>query len=301
MSLLPGMPDLKDAIPNPESVASMLAIPKIASILNVPNIPSLQAIPSVLSIIKAPSINAIATLPGVTALLNVPSLSSLVRLPNISNLLNLGKLPLGLFNKDGPNLPGASTLPVWGIFTRQGKLLVKADSVLSLEFKNSWNISKFPQEEGAFQSYNKVNSPYQARIQLSKGGTETDRSNFLQAIDDAANSLDLYNIHMPEKFYVNANIYDYSLVRRANNGVGLITVEIWLEEVRITTTTQFSNSTGQVVSGPVAGNLNIPQAISAFSPVNLGNLQSMIPSAKQLTNFALDKVIGNNPIRGLIG
>ena len=48
--------------------------------------------------------------------------------------------------------------PQWGIFL-DGDPVVVADNVLTFGFKKSARISKYPQEQGAFASYNKVATP----------------------------------------------------------------------------------------------------------------------------------------------
>lgn len=129
----------------------------------------------------------------------------------------------------------------WGIYLN-GQPIAQADAVKSLEYKQDSKVSDYPQEQGAFQSYNKVASPYDARVQLVKGGTELDRAQFLAAIDAAAASLDLYDIATPERTYKNANVQRISYERKAHDGSGLITVEIALIEVRTTVDAAFTHT-----------------------------------------------------------
>jgi hypothetical protein len=49
--------------------------------------------------------------------------------------------------------------PQWGIF-QDGLQLVEADNVVSFGYKQNWSISTYQVEEGGFESYNKVDTPY---------------------------------------------------------------------------------------------------------------------------------------------
>lgn len=131
--------------------------------------------------------------------------------------------------------------PKWGI-GRNGFFSVISDSVLGVEFKRDWQVPNYPQEQGAFQSYNKVTMPFDARVSMSKGGTNADRAAFLSTIDSMADSTELYDVVMPELVLRNANIVHYDYRRTDTNGIGLLTVDIWLMEIRIAPSPAFSNT-----------------------------------------------------------
>lgn len=140
--------------------------------------------------------------------------------------------------------------PQWGIFTTQGKLLIEADSVLDIGFKQDHKISSYPIQSNAFNSYNKVAEPFQATVRLMKGGQlksadlakssdgllenqgMRERGDFLEAIDQASKSLDLYQVVTPERSYLNCNITSYAYRREQNKGAYQIVVDLTLEEVR---------------------------------------------------------------------
>ncbi len=221
-------------------------------------------------------------------------------IPGVPSHFNPANVPpsVALMRSDGVGVRQLTAAkPVWGIFLRANPAVpvLKADTVLTFEFHNSWRLSTFPQEQGAFQSYNKVSSPYQARATFSRSGTETERAQFLQTIEDISNSLTLYDIVTPERIYHDANIYDYNLVRRTESGVGLISVEILFEEVRVTATTMFSMAESVpsvlLVGDTKPGIVNIPSAPSGYGPISLGNVQAVTPSPLQTTNFNLGQVL----------
>ncbi|MEI7296594.1 phage baseplate protein [Paraburkholderia tropica] len=131
--------------------------------------------------------------------------------------------------------------PKWGI-GQDGVYSIVPDSIVSVEYKRDWSVPNYPQESGAFQSYNKVSLPYDAHIRMTKGGTVSDRQSFLTTLDAMAASLELYDVVMPEVVYSNANIVHYDYRRTSTNGVGLLTVDVWLEEIRVAPDAAFTNT-----------------------------------------------------------
>lgn len=197
---------------------------------------------------------ALPTIPGAPALLRTPPALSgaFAKLNTASLLVADAAIIKGLFDK-----------PKWGVF-KSGKAIASADSVLSFEYRQDTKISEYPQEKGGFQSYNKVGSPFDARVQLTKGGTEADRAAFLSAIEAATASLDLFDVVTPEKVYKSANLQRFDYRRTAASGVGLITVDLWLVEIRETVSTAFTTA----------------KKPSGFPAVNGGTVQGAISSAR---------------------
>jgi len=129
----------------------------------------------------------------------------------------------------------------WGIYLNNKRVLTP-DSIAAMNFRNDSNITNAPQEQGAFQSYNKVKTPFQMRVRMTKGGTVGQRSQFLTDVSSLSDTLDLYQIATPEVTYSNVNITHFDYSREASRGYGLITVDVWFEQIRISGQTQFSNS-----------------------------------------------------------
>lgn len=143
----------------------------------------------------------------------------------------------------------------WGIF-QDGEQVLTADSVNALGYKQDWSLSNYPVEEGAFESYDKVNTPFDVRVRLMSGGSEENRQFLLDGIDAIAGDLELYDVVTPEKVYESCNIAGYDYRRTAENGAGMIMLDIHLVEVRVTAAAAFSNtqepsSQGQVNGGTV--------------------------------------------------
>jgi hypothetical protein len=139
---------------------------------------------------------------------------------------------------DVSGLPTYIPPPIWGIFDAYGNPLITTDngeipvdSVYSIDYARDYQISDYPQEQGAFQSYNKVQQPYQAKINFLIAQSRYD---FLNNIEVACGSLQLVSVVMPELQYASANLTHYAFHREARSGVTLIRVEVWCVEVRVT-------------------------------------------------------------------
>ena len=197
---------------------------------------------------------ALLSITGAPSLLRQPAISSAFSKLNTASLLVAdASIIKQLFNK-----------PQWGVF-KEGKSIADADSVLTFDYRQDSKVSDYPQEKGAFQSYNKVATPFDARVQLTKGGTEADRAAFLASIETAAASLDLFDVVSPEKVYRSANLERFDYRRTAQAGVGLITVDLWLTEVRETVETRFAKA--KKPSGAAAISGGIVQAKTSAASV----------------------------------
>jgi hypothetical protein len=200
---------------------------------------------------------------GVPALLNPPAEAA----------------PQPLMTADSPAIQPTSRIPAWGIYLN-GSLAIQADSILKVEHKSSARLSTAPQEKGAFQDYNKVQAPDEHRVQMTKGGGESERAAFLAAIKAAKESLNLYDIVMPEMTYANANITGYSFQRTARSGVTLLIVEMMFEEVRQASAPVFTTTTGGGAT-PVAA-ITAPKQPTGADPVNAGTKQPVVPTPAQI-------------------
>jgi len=188
-----------------------------------------------------------------------------------------------LFKKDLVQLqPINNRISKWGIY-KNGQPVILADSTIDFDYKNDWRISNYPQEAGAFQSYNKVAIPFDARITLVKGGSDSVRESFLKAIENAAKSLDLYDIVIPEKVYNNATIGHFDYRRTTTNGVGLLAVDIWLVAIRVTVSPTFSNTASPSGANPVT-----PGSVQTAKPTQTQaqKVIAKIKASKSFINFS---------------
>lgn len=169
----------------------------------------------------------------------------------------------GLLTADAPGLGSAFGPPQWGIFKQGGQPILVTDSVADVDYTRDYQISTYPQESGAFQSYNKVQRPFQSKVGFY---ISTTRTQFLNAIEFAVESLDLVTVVTPEIRYPSANLIRYNYRREARSGVSMFRVEVWCEEVRIVSgaalsKSQSTNAAGATQSGivqPVETTQNAP-------------------------------------------
>jgi hypothetical protein len=226
--------------------------------------------------------------------------------PNVPNVPGVPALPrdptafaqtLVLLASDAVSALLGFSGPQWGLFLN-GAPAVIADSVQAFGFRKGFSISTYPQEEGSFQSYNKVQRPFTGRLRFMTGGSVADRQALLDSIDAAVESLDLFDIVTPEEIYTSVNPTSYDYDRSAVRGLGLLAVDVICEQVRTTATSSFSTSAtsgstptgtdnpgapaGVVERGPdLAPPISSPQTPNAAPQVNGGNVQPLTAAPDQ--------------------
>lgn len=176
--------------------------------------------------------------PGVPPLLRDPfaSLANL-ELPNLSSLVQLA---VGLIG------------PQWGLFYF-GLPVVIADTVLDLTFKKDWSVADFTIESGGFESYDKVELPFNSTIRFSSGGGAFKRQLLLDSIATIAGNTLQYALVMPEAIYTSVTIEDYSFHRAAAQGLGLMVVDVRVKQVRIGTAAAFTSTKSPAGADPING------------------------------------------------
>jgi hypothetical protein len=106
-------------------------------------------------------------------------------------------------------------------------------------------------------------------VQMTKGGTDLDRSAFLSEVAAIAESLDLYDVVTSTAVYQNVNINHFDYRQNATHGVGLLTIDLWLIEVRVASGVAFSNT----------------KSTSAADPVNSATVQTKDPTAAEASQL----------------
>jgi hypothetical protein len=175
--------------------------------------------------------------PGVPALLRAPGQTAL--------------LTAVLLTSDSPSTLRRLQASMWGLFDQSGAPVVVTDSTLLVDYKHEYQLASYPMEKGAFQSYNKVQLPYDARLRVTIGGSQAARSSALAQAEAALASLDLYIVVTPDYTYPNASVVHIDYHREARRGISLLTIDLWMLEVRVTTSSQFTSTkspTGSALS-----------------------------------------------------
>lgn len=164
---------------------------------------------------------------------------------------------------------GAGLRPQWGIYLG-GVPVVVADTVTAFDYKAEEVVADYPLERGSFESYDKVDRPWEARFQFVAGGSEANRSALLASADAVLGTLELYDVVTPEIVYRRGNVTRYDYRRTTANGVGLIVVDVMLQEVRI-----------QGAKGTSAA-----QSPSGADPEHGGAVDSVAPTGNQSDSVA---------------
>jgi hypothetical protein len=182
-----------------------------------------------------------------------------------------------VMTSDSVSTPNGSASPQWGLYLN-GNPVITANSIAVFGFKSTSEVSDYPVEQGGFASYDKVQLPFSGRVRYVTGGTLSDRTSFLNSVDTAKKSLDLYDLVTPEETYPSVNVTDYDYERRADNA-GLLIVDVSCEEIRVTGTVSYSTTPGVTpVTNAKNGGDNDPQ--------NDGTLQTTAPTAEQSSELA---------------
>ena len=198
----------------------------------------------------------------------VPPFPNVPLVPGVPALLRsllFPPTPVPAFmQRDSALVVQPSDAPKWGIFDKSGARVLVPDSVVGFSFMNEFRISDYPLEAGAFESYNKAAMPFDARMVMTKGGKTSDRQIFLDTLDILISSLDLVDVVTPDKIYYNANIIHYDYERGSKNGMQLLTVSVFLREIRLASSADTSTT-----AAPLANT----QDPSGADPIAVGSVQ----------------------------
>jgi hypothetical protein len=176
--------------------------------------------------------------------------------------------------------------PKWGVFNASDNSpMLDADSFVGIDYRNDSRVSDYPVEQGSFASYNKVATPIEIRVRLSKGGSESDRTAFLVALKKAQASTNLYNVIVPEGAYRGFTLVSYDFRRESHNGAGLIIADLAMREVRQVAVASFSSSNG---AAPISASQT--SSVGAASPFSVGQVQASVPTTTQAALFGPNTV-----------
>lgn len=207
---------------------------------------------------------------------NVPNL------PGVPQLARSPQFPTSSLPTLGSPAPASQLYtataagPTWGIFDMSGNLVVAADSVLAFSNKSEWTKPTYPIEGGKLSTFNKVIRPFSNYVRLSKGGSLTDRQDFIAQIDAIAGDLNNYMIVSPEKTYQPVNLSHHEETRRGAEGAYFLAeVDLYFEEV-LDVEAQFSSTTANTT------NAQNPAAVPSTAE---GNVQPTPTANSDSLNF----------------
>ena len=175
----------------------------------------------------------------------------------------------------------------WGVFDSNGRSIggqnqfgtvlnqfgfgasVSTDSV---SYAKETRVSEYIIERGGFASYNKVEMSATPSVVLNMSGSKQSLSAFLNEIDLATKSTDLYSVATPEVTYVNYNITGYNYQRKSDRGANMLSVELTLMEIR-------ENSAAFTT-------INQPKEPSATPQQDTGKVQPKAPEQPMLKKMS---------------
>ena len=136
-------------------------------------------------------------------------------------------------------------------------------STVDFEFAADSPISNYQQEQGAFQSYDKVTLPYDVKMRLACQGNTSQRQAFLSTCIAIKNSFALFDVVTPELPFTGVNCTHIFWDRNAKKGATLIVVELGFAEIPVNAQTAFTNTAQPGESAPLAlGNVQ-PSPVGA--------------------------------------
>ena len=176
-------------------------------------------------------------------------------------------IPAGLFGQSATSTIGLGLSAVAAVAALIGlpNIVPVVASTVEFDFSAESPISTYPQEQGAFQSYDKIQLPYDIKMKLAVGGPPVQRQAFLSTLAALRTSLALLDIVTPEAVFTSCNCKHFDYRRTASNGVQLIVADVWFEEVRVAAGATFLSTQQPGDAAPQSiGNVQ-PQSSTAIS------------------------------------
>lgn len=211
---------------------------------------------------NAPGVPPVARLPGASIPAN-PVLLVADAASIVQGVASFFGTDWGVF-LNGVQVVGQGVNSILNVVTGLG-----TGNVLDLDFKGSWVISENPVEGGAFQSYNKVQRPYDVALTVTAGGVKANRQLLLNQVIAIMGSTELYTIGMPEQPIDGVNPINYGFSRRHDHGLGLLIISVFFKQVRPAGNPQFSTvgtpSSAAATSGATGTAANITSPTTQFA------------------------------------
>ena len=148
-------------------------------------------------------------------------------------------------------------------------ILPVSASTLEFEYRQDWPVSTYPQEQGAFQAYDKVTLPFDIRMRLAAGGSPSTRKAFIETCLTIANATtQLFNILTPEMPFIGVTCNHIDFKRTPTHGNTLVIVDMAFIQVPL-----ISSNVGTNTQAP--GD-SAKQALGNLTPPNLSLAQTAV-------------------------
>ena len=154
-------------------------------------------------------------------------------------------------------------------------LVIEPTSIYRMGHTQEYSLPTNPVQMGSFSNFNKVGSPYEIELRMTKTGTLSERAFFLDDLERISNSVELYRVVTPERTYQPVNISGYQVVREGAKGAYFFAeVDVRMVEIR-QVTAQYS-STGDDNESSTE-NAKEP---SSLPTTNMGNMNTITPDSQ---------------------
>lgn len=163
---------------------------------------------------------------------NAPGVPQVLRDPTASAAAIAGFTTTDTFSTSSANQSN-----VWGVFDASNKPAFSVDTYLEFAPNNAAKQSDFPTEQGGFNSFNKVQSPYKVNVKISQAGTLQQMQALLDTLKTLLVSTDFLSVITPMETYANCTLVDYKYRQTAKSGAGRIEATLTFEEAREVTAT----------------------------------------------------------------
>lgn len=130
--------------------------------------------------------------------------------------------------------------PSYALLDRKGDKLIQPDGPGEFEMKGDANVSTYPIEDGAFQSYNKVLNPENLAITLlCNGHGPMSRKQFIERCRELKNGTEIVTVVTPDQVYQSVVCTGMSYKQTSRNGATLLTVHMTFNEERTSASMSF--------------------------------------------------------------
>lgn len=129
----------------------------------------------------------------------------------------------------------------WGLYLN-GAPVVTADTVTAFDMKRDYVVADYPLEGGKFETYDKVKIPGMPRVRFTSGMNNANVTALLSSIEAIVGDFNKYDVVTPNAVYRSFNVTHYDYRRSAQNGMGMVTVDVWLQEVQVSVSATATNT-----------------------------------------------------------
>lgn len=132
--------------------------------------------------------------------------------------------------------------PKWGIyFPGTSDVAMHCSSVVEMDITGEAIVSDYYLETGSFATYNKVLRPEFFSVRVTKEGSDSLRNAFIDWLQIAKNSTNVYDVVAPDFTWPNVTLVSYRISRSARSGAAMVVADLVFQQV-LEAPAQYSSS-----------------------------------------------------------